>query len=244
MYHRSLLEWRNLQLKLSTPKDELHAKIQILDPVIMTMICIYWMSTDTLSSRSTMHIIEPILRFFAPSFHERDPHDPRHDPEGCPCDRVSHPRDIAVQSVRAGSHEQCLWRWALSSLAVVCCMQSLTSSTIIYPDEDGYSCRCRINVLEEFLLNLSVLSGIVDIRRKRDMSMRRRGLFPSPRHDPFLPVTTTVSPRSLNMIFRNPPSSTSPSSLAVYSCALLRYSRACSRRTARRAPAMHDSRSA
>jgi VanZ family protein len=84
-------------------------------PVIMTMVCINWMSTDTLSSRSTMHIIEPILRFFAPSLSRKEI-------------LVIHGMIrkaahvivylilgiLLFRAFRAGSHEQRLWRWASS----------------------------------------------------------------------------------------------------------------------------------
>jgi len=102
------------------PKMNFMQKFKYWIPVIMTMICIYWMSTDTLSSRSTMHIIEPILRFFAPSLSRKEIlmiHGMIR--------KAAHVIVYLILGIllfrafRAGSHEQRLWRWALSSLAVV-----------------------------------------------------------------------------------------------------------------------------
>jgi VanZ family protein len=102
------------------PKMNYMQKFKYWIPVIMMMAWIYWMSTDTLSSRSTMHIIEPILRFFAPSLSRKEI-------------LVIHGMIrkaahvivylilgiLLFRAFRAGSHERRLWRWAFSSLAVV-----------------------------------------------------------------------------------------------------------------------------
>jgi VanZ family protein len=114
-------------------------------PVIMMMACIYWMSTDTLSSRSTMHIIEPILRFFAPSISRKEIimiHGMIR--------KAAHVIVYLIlgmllfRAFRAGSHERRLWRWALSSLAVVVLYaitdefhQSLTSTRTAAPADVG-----------------------------------------------------------------------------------------------------------
>lgn len=95
-------------------------KYKYWTPVIITMACIYWMSTDTLSSRSTMHIIEPILRFIAPSLSRKEIlmiHGMIR--------KAAHVIVYLILGIllfrafRAGSNERRLWRWASSSLAIV-----------------------------------------------------------------------------------------------------------------------------
>jgi VanZ family protein len=89
-------------------------------PVVIMMACIYWMSTDALSSRSTMHIIEPILRFFAPSLSRKEIlmiHGTIR--------KAAHVIVYLIlglllfRAFRAGSNERRLYRWAGSSLVVV-----------------------------------------------------------------------------------------------------------------------------
>ncbi len=89
-------------------------------PVILGMVFIYWMSTESFSSRTTMHIIEPIIRFFAPSISRKQLvliHGVIRK-----CAHVTEYMVLGMllfRAFRAGSNERRWWRWAGYSLAVV-----------------------------------------------------------------------------------------------------------------------------
>ncbi len=89
-------------------------------PVILGMVFIYWMSTESFSSRTTMHIIEPIIRFFAPSISRKQLVMIHGVIRKC-----AHVTEYMVlgmllfRAFRAGSNERRWWRWAGYSLAVV-----------------------------------------------------------------------------------------------------------------------------
>jgi VanZ family protein len=89
-------------------------------PVILAMVFIYWMSTEDFSSKSTFHIIEQIIRFFAPSISRK-----QIIMINGVIRKSAHVIEYLVLGIllfrafRAGSHERRWWRWAGSSLAVV-----------------------------------------------------------------------------------------------------------------------------
>lgn len=89
-------------------------------PVIMGMIFIYWMSTEVFSSRSTLRIIDQIIRFFSSSLS-------RYEIimiNGV-VRKLAHVIEYAVLGIllfrafRAGSQERLWSRWAGYSLAIV-----------------------------------------------------------------------------------------------------------------------------
>jgi VanZ family protein len=89
-------------------------------PVILGMIFIYWMSTEVFSSRSTLRIIDQIIRFFSSSL-------TRHEIimiNGV-VRKLAHVIEYAVLGIllfrafRAGSQERLWWRWTGYSLVVV-----------------------------------------------------------------------------------------------------------------------------
>jgi VanZ family protein len=89
-------------------------------PVILGMVFIYWMSTEGFSSPRTSRIIEPIIRFFAPSITRK-----QIIMINGVIRKSAHVIEYLVLGIllfrafRAGSHERRWWRWASSSLAVV-----------------------------------------------------------------------------------------------------------------------------
>jgi VanZ family protein len=89
-------------------------------PVILGMLFIYWMSTEAFSSKSALRIIEPIIRFFAPSISRKEI-----IMINGVIRKAAHVIEYLVLGIllfrafRAGSHERRWWRWAISSLAVV-----------------------------------------------------------------------------------------------------------------------------
>ncbi len=89
-------------------------------PVILGMIFIYWMSTEAFSSKSTLRIIEPMIRFFAPSLSRKEI-----TMINGVIRKAAHVIEYLVLGIllfrafRAGSHERRSWRWASSALAVV-----------------------------------------------------------------------------------------------------------------------------
>lgn len=89
-------------------------------PVILGMVFMYWMSTEAFSSRSTLRIIDQIIRFFAPSISRKEI-----IMINGVIRKAAHVIEYLVLGVllfrafRAGSHERRWWRWASSSLAVV-----------------------------------------------------------------------------------------------------------------------------
>ncbi len=89
-------------------------------PVVVAMAFIYWMSTDSYSSGNTWHIIEPIVRFFAPHISRKEMlmiHNLVR--------KLAHVAEyfllgtLLFRAFRAGSPEPLWWRWGLSSLAIV-----------------------------------------------------------------------------------------------------------------------------
>jgi VanZ family protein len=89
-------------------------------PVILVMAFIYWMSTDAFAVARTSRIIDPILRFLAPSLSRKEIlmiHGMIR--------KAAHVIVYLILGIllfrafRAGSHERRWWRWASSSLAVV-----------------------------------------------------------------------------------------------------------------------------
>jgi VanZ family protein len=89
-------------------------------PVILAMVFIYWMSTDAFAAARTSRIIDPILRFLAPSLSRKEIlmiH--------AVIRKLTHVAEYFVLGIllfrafRAGSQER-RWRtWGLSSLAFV-----------------------------------------------------------------------------------------------------------------------------
>ena len=89
-------------------------------PVILAMVFIYWMSTDAFAVARTSRIIDPILRFLAPSLSRKEIlmiHG-----------MIRKAAHVIVyfilgillfRAFRAGSNERRWWRWASSSLAAV-----------------------------------------------------------------------------------------------------------------------------
>jgi VanZ family protein len=89
-------------------------------PVILAMVLIYWMSTGGFSSSNTSRIIEPIIRFFAPSISRKQIlmiHGVIR--------KLAHVTEYFIfgmllfRAFRADSRERRWWTWGLSSLAVV-----------------------------------------------------------------------------------------------------------------------------
>lgn len=89
-------------------------------PVILCMAFIFWMSTDTFSSRNTSLIIEPALRLFAPGI----------SPQGIEtvhglirkCAHIAEYfilGSLLFRSFRLGSMGTRAWRWAFYSMIVV-----------------------------------------------------------------------------------------------------------------------------
>jgi VanZ family protein len=88
-------------------------------PVLLWMSIIFWMSTAEFSSQNTSLIIEPILRFLAPSLS-------RHQVElihGL-IRKAGHATEYFVLGIllfrafRGGSTEEKVWRWALFAAVV------------------------------------------------------------------------------------------------------------------------------
>ena len=89
-------------------------------PVILGMIFIYWMSTESFSSRSTFRIIDQIIRFFVPSLSPKE----IFMIHGV-IRKLAHVFEymalgiLLFRAFRAGSYERRWWRWAGYSLGVV-----------------------------------------------------------------------------------------------------------------------------
>jgi VanZ family protein len=89
-------------------------------PVILGMIFIYWMSTESFSSRSTFRFIDQIIRFFAPSLSPKEI-----VMINGVIRKLAHVIEYMVLGIllfrafRAGSYERRWWRWAGYSLGVV-----------------------------------------------------------------------------------------------------------------------------
>ena len=89
-------------------------------PVILGMIFIYWMSTESFSSRSTFRIIDQIIRFFVPSLSPKE----IFMIHGV-IRKLAHVIEYMILGIllfrafRAGSYERRWWRWAGYSLGVV-----------------------------------------------------------------------------------------------------------------------------
>ncbi len=89
-------------------------------PVILAMLFIFWMSTETFAARNMSRFIEPLIRALAPSLSRKE------------IIRVygairkaAHVTEYLVLGIllfrafRAGSRERRPWRWAIASLMVV-----------------------------------------------------------------------------------------------------------------------------
>jgi len=89
-------------------------------PVILGMIFIYWMSTESFSSRSTFRIIDQIIRFFLPSLSPKEI-----VMINGVLRKLAHVFEymmlgiLLFRAFRAGSYERRWWRWAGYSLGVV-----------------------------------------------------------------------------------------------------------------------------
>jgi len=89
-------------------------------PVILGMIFIYWMSTESLSSRSTFRIIDQILHFLVPSLSPKEI-----VMINGVIRKLAHVFEymmlgiLLFRAFRAGSYERRWWRWAGYSLGVV-----------------------------------------------------------------------------------------------------------------------------
>lgn len=89
-------------------------------PVILAMTFIYWMSTDAFAFGNTAHIVETIVRFFAPHLPRKTMLLIHHVAR-----KLSHVTEYFIlglllfRAFRAGSEERRWWRWALSSLCIV-----------------------------------------------------------------------------------------------------------------------------
>jgi VanZ family protein len=89
-------------------------------PVIFWMACIYWISSDTFSSQHTSRIIEPVLRYLAPSISAREIYAIQGGIR-----KLAH---VAVyfifgillfRAFRGGEEERSNWRYVFSSLLVI-----------------------------------------------------------------------------------------------------------------------------
>jgi VanZ family protein len=89
-------------------------------PVILGMVFIYWMSTESFSSRSTFRIIDQIIRFFAPSLSPKE----IFMIHGV-IRKLAHVFEymmlgiLLFRAFRAGSYDRRWGRWAGYSLGVV-----------------------------------------------------------------------------------------------------------------------------
>jgi len=89
-------------------------------PVVLMMMFIYWMSTETFSSQNTSSFLDPLLRLLAPSLSPEDI-----DLIHTAIRKLAHVTEymflgvVLFRAFRSGSCEPRLWRWTSFSLFIV-----------------------------------------------------------------------------------------------------------------------------
>jgi VanZ family protein len=99
---------------------DFHKFLKYWFPVILAMAFIFWMSTRVFSAENTYIVIEPILRFFAPSLSHR-----KISLIHRVIRKLAHLTEYFVaglllfRAFRSGSSERWKWRWVFSTIVVV-----------------------------------------------------------------------------------------------------------------------------